>query len=101
MALMNLDPDGECYERASISIAARSTGLGPRPFGASVSSRARGQQEWQPKEFDPAWCASPVRIARSKRAALRAWAVLATMRLVDGQARIESMDARYRSSPHA
>ena len=99
MALMNLDldPDGECCEREGVAFLMRASDFGLKAFGtthdAEADGEADGEPEFQRESRNAEPCASPVRAARSKRAALQAWAALSAMKLAEGQLRIQFIDA--------
>ena len=90
---LNLDPDGERCERSGVAFLARTSDFGLKSFETTSGSEVGDRREWQPKNLGATSGPSPVRVARSKRAALQAWAALTAMKLAEGQVRIESMDA--------
>ena len=95
MALMNLDldPDGECCERAGVAFLIRASDFGLETFETPIDPEVAEELESQRGSRDAAPCPAPVRAERSKRAALRAWAALSAMKLAEGQSRIQHIDA--------
>ena len=95
MALMNLDldPDGECCERAGVAFLIRASDFGLETFETPIDPEVAEELESQRESRDAAPCPAPVRAERSKRAALRAWAALSAMKLAEGQSRIQQIDA--------
>ena len=91
MALMNLDldPDGECCERAGVAFP----DFDLQAFRTASDSEGVGAPESQQERRHAAPSPAPGRVARSKRTALQAWAVLSAMKLAEGQSRIECIDA--------
>ena len=97
---MNLDlgTDGECCERAGVAFLMRASDFGLDSFETAPDAEADGRPQ-SPREIrGAAPCPNPVLVARSRRAALQAWAALSAMKLAAGQARIESMQAECVSS---
>ena len=101
MALMNLDldPDGECCERAGVAFLIRASDFGLDTFEATPDPEVGGELDSRRESRDAEPSPAPVRVVRSKRAALQAWAALAAMKLAEGQSRIQCIDAGTVASP--
>ena len=71
----------------------------PSPFATWFDAGAHHPLEWRPEDRDVTRRVRPSRVARCKRLVLQTWAALATMKLAEGQARIESMDSESEATP--
>ena len=96
---LDLDPDGECCERAGVAFLMRACDFGLDAFETVPGPGFGGGLEPQRESRHAAPSRVPVRAARSKRAALQAWAALSAMRLAEGQSRIECIDGGTVASP--
>ncbi len=76
-----------------------SSNFDPSPFATWFDTGAYRPPEWRPGDRDVARCVRPSRVARCRRLVLQTWAALAAMKLAEGQARIESMDAGFGAAP--
>ena len=86
---LDLDPDDECCERAGLAFPDFDLPVFGTVCGSGDAGALQSQRESRPVVPGPA----PGRVVRSRRAALQAWAVLSAMKLAEGQARIERIDA--------
>jgi ATP/maltotriose-dependent transcriptional regulator MalT len=98
---MNFDLDLDCErcESTGATGLTLSSSLGPSPFVTYVDDGPYRPPGWRLVDSDVARCVKPSRAAGCKRLVLRAWAALATMKLAEGQARIESMDVGFDTAP--
>ena len=74
---------------------------GPMPISAWFDSRPFRTPERLPQEQDAGMHARHLSTARCKRLVLRAWSAMASMKLSEGQERIESMEALFDAIPAA
>ena len=88
---MNLESDVDDCERPEAGIAACAFHVA---VSTGLNTTARHLSEWRIEERDPARYEGSASMTPWRRAVLNAWAALAAMKLVDGDARIKSMDSR-------
>ena len=88
---MNLESDVDDCERPEAGIAACAFHVA---VSTGLNTAARHSSERRIEERDPARYEGSASMTPWRRAVLNAWAALAAMKLVDGDARIKSMDSR-------
>ena len=88
---MNLESDVDDCERPEAGIAACAFHVA---VSTGLNTAARHSSERRIEERDPARYEGSASMTPWRRAVLNAWAALAAMKLVDGDARIRSMDSR-------
>ncbi len=96
---LDLDPDGECCERAGVAFLMRPSDFGLDTFETPSGPDVDDPRPSQHEAVQSASCTGGARGARSMRAALQAWAVLSSMKLAEGQARIGAMQAGPVAAP--